>query len=88
MKRASSEARKSAALATSHAVQVVAEAMGLQPRVGGVWDLGGASNISMISLAAAAIEVGQCEIALISGADNPRTGTTQANEWPWVNAAP
>ena len=68
--------------------QVVAEAMGLQPRVGGVWDLGGASNISMISLAAAAIEAGQCEIALISGADNPRTGTTQANEWPWVNAAP
>ena len=34
---------------------------GMQPRVGGVWDQGGATNISMISFAAMAIEAGQCE---------------------------
>ena len=67
--------------------QIVAEAMGLQPRVGGVWDQGGASNISMIAYAAMSIDAGQCEIALVCGADNPRTGTTQANEQAWHHAA-
>ena len=32
--------------------QKLAEAMELEPRVGGVWDQGGASNISMIAMAA------------------------------------
>lgn len=67
--------------------QTLAEAMGLQPRVGGVWDQGGASNISMISFAAMAIEAGQCEIALVCGADNPRTGTRQAYEKAWGDDA-
>ncbi len=31
--------------------QKIAEATGLQPRIGGVWDQGGASNIMMISYA-------------------------------------
>jgi acetyl-CoA acetyltransferase len=53
--------------------QTVAEALGLQPRIGGVWDQGGATNISMISFAAMAIEAGQCEVALVTTADNPRT---------------
>ena len=67
--------------------QKLAEAMRLEPRVGGVWDQGGASNISMISLAAMAIEAGQCEIALVTLADNPRTGTRQAYEKAWGDDA-
>jgi acetyl-CoA acetyltransferase len=58
----------------------LAEAMGLQPRVGGSWDQGGAANISLISFAAMAIEHGQCEIALVTYADNPRTGSRHAYE--------
>ena len=36
--------------------QKLAEAMGMSPRFGGVFDQGGASNISMIAIAAMAIE--------------------------------
>ena len=60
--------------------QKLAEALGIQPRIGGVYDHGGASNISMISYATMAIEAGQCEIAVVSLADNPATGTRQAYE--------
>ena len=60
--------------------QKLAEALGLSPRIGGVYDHGGASNISMISYAAMAIEAGQCEIAVVALADNPATGTRQAYE--------
>lgn len=67
--------------------QKVAEALGLQPRIGGVWDQGGASNIAMISYAAMAIEAGQCEVALVTTADNPRTGTRQAYERGWGDDA-
>jgi acetyl-CoA acetyltransferase len=67
--------------------QSIAEALGLQPRIGGVWDQGGASNISMISFAAMAIEAGQCEVALVTTADNPRTGTRQAYERGWGDDA-
>jgi acetyl-CoA acetyltransferase len=63
--------------------QKLAEALGLMPKVGGVWDQGGASNISMISFAAMAIENGQCEIALVTLADNPKSGTTQAYDKAW-----
>lgn len=67
--------------------QKLAEAMGLTPRIGGVWDQGGASNISMIAFAAMAIEAGQCEVALVTLADNPRTGTRQAYEKEWGDDA-
>jgi acetyl-CoA acetyltransferase len=67
--------------------QKLAEAMGLEPRIGGVWDQGGASNISMISLAAMAIAAGQCEVALVTLADNPRTGTRSAYEKAWGDDA-
>jgi acetyl-CoA acetyltransferase len=67
--------------------QTVAEALELQPRIGGVWDQGGATNISMISFAAMSIEAGQCEIALVTTADNPRTGTRQAYERGWGDDA-
>jgi len=67
--------------------QKLAEAMGLEPRVGGVWDQGGASNISMIGMAAMAIEAGQCDVALVALADNPRTGTRQAYEKGWGDDA-
>ena len=60
--------------------QKLAEALGIQPRIGGVYDHGGASNISMISYATMAIEAGQCEIAVVSLADNPATGSRQAYE--------
>jgi len=60
--------------------QKLAEALGMQPRIGGVYDHGGASNISMISYATMAIEAGQCEIAVVTLADNPATGTRQAYE--------
>ncbi|NYT78921.1 thiolase family protein [Alcaligenaceae bacterium] len=55
--------------------QKVAEAMGIMPRWGGAWDQGGASNITLIAFAMMAIETSQCEIALVSYADNPRSGS-------------
>lgn len=55
--------------------QKVAEAMGMQPRWGGAWDQGGASNITLIAFAMMAIETHQCEVALVSYADNPRSGS-------------
>lgn len=67
--------------------QKLADAMGLRPRVGGVWDQGGASNVSMIALAAMAIAAGQCEVALVTLADNPRTGTRAAYEKGWGDDA-
>jgi acetyl-CoA acetyltransferase len=60
--------------------QKLAEALGMQPRIGGVYDHGGASSISMISYAVMAIEAGQCEVAIVALADNPATGTRQAYE--------
>jgi acetyl-CoA acetyltransferase len=65
----------------------VAEALGIQPAAGGVLDLGGASNIAMISYSALAIEAGMCEVALITAADNPRTGTRQAYDKAYGDAA-
>jgi acetyl-CoA acetyltransferase len=62
--------------------QKIAEATGLQPKIGGVWDQGGASNIMMISYAAMAIEAGQCEIAVICFADNPKTGSAASYSRP------
>jgi acetyl-CoA acetyltransferase len=67
--------------------QIVAEALGLHPRIGGVWDQGGATNISMISFAAMSIAHRQCEVALVTIADNPRTGTRQAYERAWGDDA-
>ena len=55
--------------------QKVAEAMGITPRWGGAWDQGGAANITLIAYAMMAMEAGQCEVALVSYADNPRSGS-------------
>jgi acetyl-CoA acetyltransferase len=54
--------------------QKVAEALGITPRIGGAWDQGGAANITLLSFAIMAIEAGQCDVALVCYADNPRTG--------------
>lgn len=54
--------------------QKVAEALAIKPRMGGAWDQGGAANITLISFAIMAIEAGQCDVALICYADNPRSG--------------
>jgi acetyl-CoA acetyltransferase len=43
-----------------------------------VWDQAGAANIGMISFAAMAIEAGQCEVAVVAFADNPKTGSRGA----------
>jgi acetyl-CoA acetyltransferase len=67
--------------------QKLAEAMRLQPRVGGVWDQGGAAPASMVSFACMAIEAGQCDIAIVCLADNPKTGTRQAYEKGWGDDA-
>jgi acetyl-CoA acetyltransferase len=62
--------------------QKIAEATGLQPKIGGVWDQGGASNIMMISYAVMAIEAGQCEVAVVTFADNPKTGSAASYSRP------
>jgi len=62
--------------------QKLAEAAGLQPRIGGVWDQGGAANIMMISYAVMAIEAGQCEVAAICFADNPKSGSAAGYSRP------
>jgi acetyl-CoA acetyltransferase len=62
--------------------QTVCEALGVQPKIGGAWDQGGAANISLISFAAASILAGQCSVALICYADNPRTGNKQTYQRP------
>ncbi|MDE5454853.1 thiolase family protein [Bradyrhizobium sp. CSA112] len=62
--------------------QKIAEAIGLQPRIGGVWDSGGSSNVIMISQAIMAIEAGQCEIAVVTFADNPKTGSAASYSQP------
>jgi acetyl-CoA acetyltransferase len=60
----------------------VAEALGLQPTVLGSWDQGGASTASMIAMAAMAIEAGQADVALVTLADNPRSGSRDAYQRP------
>ena len=62
--------------------QKIAEAIGLQPRIGGVWDSGGSSNVIMISQAIMAIEAGQCEIAVVTFADNPKSGSAASYSHP------
>lgn len=62
--------------------QKVAEAIGLQPKIGGVWDSGGSSNVMMISTAVMAIEAGQCDIAVVTFADNPKTGSAASYSRP------
>ena len=53
----------------------VTEALGIQPKIGGAWDQGGAANITLLSFAIMAIEAGQCDVALVCYADNPRSGS-------------
>ncbi|MBO1076935.1 thiolase family protein [Roseomonas marmotae] len=55
--------------------QKLAEALGLQPRMGFALDQGGAANLSLIAIATMAIEAGQCEVVLVCYADNPRSGS-------------
>jgi acetyl-CoA acetyltransferase len=62
--------------------QKLAEAIGIVPKVGGAWDQGGAANTSLIGLAAMSIDAGLCEVAVVSFADNPRTGSRHAYESP------
>lgn len=54
----------------------VAEALGLSGLgISGAWDQGGAANISLINYAALALAAGQCKVAVIGFADNPKTGS-------------
>lgn len=62
----------------------VAAALGIDaPTMVGSWDQGGAANISMIAQAMLAIQAGQIEVALVTAADNPRSGTRQAYDKAW-----
>lgn len=65
----------------------VAEALGIQPNVGGAWDQGGAANITLISFAIGAMEAGGCEVAVITFADNPRTGSAAVFSRPRGDSA-
>ncbi|MGV1049646.1 MAG: thiolase family protein [Solirubrobacterales bacterium] len=65
----------------------VAAALGIQPAAGGVLDLGGASVIAMISYSALAIEAGICEVALVTSADNPRSGSRRAYDKSYGDGA-
>jgi len=58
----------------------LAEAMALQPTICGVWDAAGAGNIAMIRMADLAIRAGDCDIAVVSFADNPRSGSRASYE--------
>jgi acetyl-CoA acetyltransferase len=62
--------------------QKVAEALGIQPRMGFALDQGGAANLSLIATAVMAIEAEQCEVALVSYGDNPRSGSRQVYARP------
>lgn len=62
--------------------QKLAEAMGLRPKLGGSWDQGGAANVALISHAMSSIEAGQCDVALVCYADNPRSGNRQVYSRP------
>lgn len=58
--------------------QAIAEALGLQPKLGMAWDQGGAAVIGMISYATMSLQAGLCEMALICFADNPKSGSAHA----------
>ena len=67
--------------------QKVAEALGLQPKVGGAFDQGGAANIALISYAAMSIEAGLMEMAIVCYGDTPRTGSRSVFHRPRGNDA-
>jgi acetyl-CoA acetyltransferase len=58
--------------------QKVAERLGLQPRIAAVLDQAGASPISLISYAVMAIAHNQCDVALVTFADNPKSAGRHA----------
>ncbi len=60
----------------------VAAALSLQPKLGGAWDQGGAANATLVSYACMAIAAGQCEVAVVSFADTPRTGSSAVYSRP------
>ena len=60
----------------------VSQALGIVPKVTGTLDQAGASNIGLIGYAMMCIEMGQCEVAVISYGDNPLTGSRAAYARP------
>ena len=59
--------------ANQYATSYLCDALGLTPRFMQVSDHGGGSGLAGISRAAMGIQAGQCEIALVLGADAPTT---------------
>ncbi|WP_375691541.1 thiolase family protein [Pseudooceanicola sp. LIPI14-2-Ac024] len=53
----------------------IASALGIQSKMGGAWDQGGAANATLISIACMAIAAGQIDVAVVSFADTPRSGS-------------
>ncbi|MGR3323729.1 MAG: thiolase family protein [Pseudooceanicola sp.] len=58
----------------AHHFMKLAAALGLQPKLAAGLDMAGAANATLVSMACMAIDAGQCEIAVVVFADNPRTG--------------
>jgi len=52
----------------------IAQRLGLTPKVTGVLDQEGATMVGLVEYAIMCMELGQCEVAVISYADYPRTG--------------
>ncbi|MGE3642913.1 MAG: thiolase family protein [Beijerinckiaceae bacterium] len=59
--------------ANQYATAYLCDALGLSPRFMQVSDHGGGSGLAGVSRAAMALQAGQCEIALVLGADAPTT---------------
>ena len=55
----------------------IAQRIGIVPKVNAVLDQEGATTISLVGYAMMCMELDQCEVAVISFADNPRTSTNR-----------
>ncbi|MDF1856436.1 thiolase family protein [Pseudooceanicola sp.] len=55
--------------------QKVSQALGIQPKMCGSLDQGGAANIAQITNAALALDAGMIDCALVVFGDNPKTGS-------------
>lgn len=62
--------------------QKVSQALGIQPKMCGSLDQGGAANIAQITNAALALEAGMIDCALVVFGDNPKTGSRQVYARP------
>lgn len=65
----------------------IAQRIGVEPRVTGVLDQEGATMVGLVEYAVMAMELGQCDVAVVSYGDTPRTGGRRLNA-PLGDGAP